>query len=79
MKPHNTTKSTGNYSMPIEKLELPLRLQIVLKNNGVNTLKELASYYPEEILQLKRFGFKSVTIVEKALSRYGLRMGDFIR
>lgn len=75
----NTTQKRGNYGLPVDEMELPTRLKIILKNNGINTLKELAYYLPEELLQLNRFGFKSVSIIEKALDRYGLRMGDFIR
>lgn len=66
----------SNYSLPIDDMDLPIRLKTVLKNNGIYTLKNLATYHAEELLQLKNFGIKSISLVEAVLNKYGLRMGD---
>ncbi len=72
-------KKPNNYSLPIEQMELPVKLQIVLKNNGVTMLKELASYDVEDLLQFKNLGIKSIALIERAIHKYGLRLGDFRR
>lgn len=72
-------KRPNNYSLPIEQMGLPIKLQIVLKNNGITTLKELVSYDVFELLQFKNLGIKSISKIEDAIKKYGLYLGDFRR
>lgn len=69
----------NNYALPIDEMEMPTKLKIILNQNGVNTLKILASYEPEDLLQFRNLGVKSISIIEKLLSKYKLRLGDFNR
>lgn len=69
----------GHYSLPIEEMELPIRLQILLRNNEITTLKQLASFHLEELMQIKGMGIKYISLLEDVVAKYGLRFGDFIR
>lgn len=73
----NTTQKRGNYGLSVDEMELPTRLKIILKNYGVNNLRELAACDEFELLQLRNFGWKSLSIIEKALRRYGLSFSTF--
>lgn len=72
-------KKGGNYSLPVEGMGLPVRLQTVLLNAGITNLKELASYHVEEIMQIKGMGMKYISLLEDVISKYNLRFGDFKR
>ena len=70
-------KKPNHYSLPIEEMGFPIRLQTILKKNGVNTLKDLASCELWDIMQFKNLGNKSISLIETALEKYKLRLGDF--
>src|SRR5882757_5225639 len=70
-------KVRNHYSLPVDDMELPIRLKVVLKKNNVNTLKELAMCDVMDLLQFKNLGTKSISLIETALDKYKLRLGDF--
>lgn len=68
----------GNYSLPVEEMDLPQKLKIILKENNISNLKELAKLEAFELLQFKNLGIKSIVLIEKLLGKYGLNLGDNI-
>jgi DNA-directed RNA polymerase alpha subunit len=78
-KPSKQQSNKGNYSLPVKEMELPLKLKSVLEKNGVSTLKQLASYDAIDLLKLKGIGVGSISLIENAVEKYGLRLGDFLR
>jgi DNA-directed RNA polymerase alpha subunit len=68
-----------HYALPIEQMGFPIRLQTVLKQNDINTLKQLVSYDAFELMHFKNMGIKSISLIELAIEKHGLRLGDFAK
>ncbi len=73
------TRSEGNeraklLEMGIDELELSVRSYNCLKRAGINTIGELISKTPEEMMKVRNLGKKSLDEVEEKLARLGLRL-----
>lgn len=67
--------STANIS--INDVEMTIRVRNCLKLISIETLQDLAAKSPEELLQIKNFGRKSLNELRKVLQNYGLTLsGD---
>lgn len=60
----------------IDELELSVRSENALKNEGVETLRELVTKPEYELLRIPNFGRKSLEEVEAALAEFGLRLNS---
>lgn len=58
----------------IDELELSVRSYNCLKRAGINTIQELISKTPEEMMKVRNLGKKSLDEVEEKLVRLGLRL-----
>ncbi len=60
--------------MGIDELELSVRSYNCLKRAGINTIQELISKSPEEMMKVRNLGKKSLDEVEEKLVRLGLSL-----
>ena len=59
----------------VDELELSVRSQNVLKNEGIKTLGELVRWSEARLLRHPNFGRKSLREVNEELARFNLRLG----
>ncbi len=59
---------------PIEELRLSERAQNCLRRAQINTIGELASQTPKQLLKITNFGEKSLREVKEAMARYDLSL-----
>jgi len=63
---------------PIEKLNLSVRAEKVLKENGIHFVRDLVQKTPQELLKMKNMGRKSVNEIKAVLGQKGLSLGMFL-
>lgn len=63
---------------PVNILNLSVRSYNCLRNKGINTIGELVKIKPEDLLNTKNFGRKSLREITGKLSRYNLELGSEI-
>jgi len=68
----NEKEKLKTLNAPIEELDLSVRAEKVLKENGIYFVKDLIQKDPEELLKMKHMGRKSVKEIQKALEKKGL-------
>ena len=61
-------------SMSIDELELSVRSYNCLKRAGINTVEELCSKTPEEMMKVRNLGKKSLDEVLEKLDELGLKL-----
>ena len=59
----------------LDVLELKVRTASFLKEQGIQTIADLVSKTPEELLKIKNFGEKSLQEVQEKLKQLGLKLG----
>ena len=59
----------------IEDLELSVRAQNCLRNNGINRVIELVNLSEDDLLKIKNFGRKSLNEVKESVKTFGLHFG----
>ncbi len=69
------TELEQKLNMDIEDLNLSVRAYNCLKKRGINTVRELVKLTPEELMEMKNFGKKSLEEVKKVLESLGLSLG----
>lgn len=71
-----TDHVTNPNNVSIDELELSFRIYNCLKKANINTVSDLVSYSPDDLLKIKNFGRKSVEQVILVLQkRFGLQLG----
>lgn len=60
----------------IEELDFSVRSYNCLKKSGVNTLRDLISYSPEEVIKIKNLGKKSLDEIKEKINKYGFTLGE---
>ena len=60
----------------IEELDFSVRSYNCLKKAGINTLKELINYSPEEVIKIKNLGKKSLDEIKEKMDKYGFILGE---
>lgn len=58
--------------MTIEEIDLPTRIINALKNGGVETVGDLITMDPQELVKIKNLGTKSLQIIEEKLKEKGV-------
>lgn len=58
----------------LNELDLSVRSENALKNEGIETLRELVAKHDYELLRISNFGRKSLKEVEEALADFGLSL-----
>jgi DNA-directed RNA polymerase subunit alpha len=58
----------------LKDLEISVRSKNCLENTPIKTLKDLASYSAQELLEIKNFGQKSLVEVRHLLQEYGFKL-----
>lgn len=66
--------SNSAMSMSIDELELSVRSYNCLKRAGINTVEELCSKTPEEMMKVRNLGKKSLDEVLEKLDELGLKL-----
>jgi DNA-directed RNA polymerase subunit alpha len=66
--------SSSAMSMSIDELELSVRSYNCLKRAGINTVEELCSKTPEEMMKVRNLGKKSLDEVLEKLDELGLKL-----
>lgn len=61
-------------TVSLEDLDLPTRVENILKNSGIDTISELTNKKVDELKEIKGLGEKSVEQVEKTLQKYNLSL-----
>ena len=69
------TELEEKLNMDIEDLNLSVRAYNCLKKKGINTVRELVKLTPEELMEMKNFGKKSLEEVKRVLESLGLSLG----
>ena len=70
----NEKEKLKELNTPIEELNLSVRAERALKENGIHFVKDLVRKTPEELLKLKHMGRLSVKEIQKVLSQKGLSL-----
>ncbi len=60
----------------IEELDFSVRSYNCLKKSGVNTLRDLINYSPEEVIKIKNLGKKSLDEIKEKINKYGFTLGE---
>jgi len=60
---------------PIEELNLSVRAERLLKENGIHFVRDLVQKTPQELLKMKNMGRKSVNEIKVVLAQKGLSLG----
>jgi len=64
------------FSKTIEEMDFSVRSYNCLKKSGINTLGDLLKYSPEEIIQIKNLGKKSLSEINEKLNKLGFVLGE---
>jgi len=59
----------------IEELDFSVRSYNCLKKSGINTLRDLINYSPEEVIKIKNLGKKSLNEINEKLNKFGFILG----
>ncbi|HDK27754.1 MAG TPA: DNA-directed RNA polymerase subunit alpha [Candidatus Atribacteria bacterium] len=59
----------------IEELDFSVRSYNCLKKSGINTLRDLINYSPEEVMKIKNLGKKSLNEINEKLNKFGFILG----
>lgn len=62
-------------SLPVDKLELSIRSENILRNAEITTVGQLIQKTPEEMLEMKNMGRKSLNEMRTMLAEMGLSFG----
>lgn len=62
--------------LTVEELDLPTRIANALRKGGYKTVADLISAERAEIVKVKNLGERSVRLVEEALSKKGVNLGN---
>lgn len=60
----------------IEELDFSVRSYNCLKKSNVNTLRDLVSYSPMEVIKIKNLGKKSLDEIKEKIVKYGFVLGE---
>jgi len=60
----------------IEELDFSVRSYNCLKKSGINTLRDLINYSPEEVIKIKNLGKKSLDEIKEKMNKYGFTLGE---
>lgn len=60
----------------IEELDFSVRSYNCLKKSGINTLRDLINYSPEEVIKIKNLGKKSLDEIKEKMNKYGFVLGE---
>jgi len=60
----------------IEELDFSVRSYNCLKKSNVNTLRDLVSYSPMEVIKIKNLGKKSLDEIKEKITKYGFVLGE---
>ncbi|GAB4113891.1 MAG: DNA-directed RNA polymerase subunit alpha [Candidatus Caldatribacteriota bacterium] len=63
-------------SKTIEEMDFSVRSYNCLKKSGINSLGDLLKYSPDEIMQIKNLGKKSLTEINEKLNKLGFILGE---
>ena len=72
-EPIDDNKTTA-LEMSIDELELSVRSYNCLKRAGINTVQELCSKTPDEMMKVRNLGRKSLDEVLEKLKELGLKL-----
>ena len=74
-KPQKKAKKSKSASdIPVDQLELPTRVVNILKDNRIKTAAGLTQRKKETLVETEGLGEKSVEKIDKALSKYDLKL-----
>jgi len=59
----------------IEELDFSVRSYNCLKKSGINTLRDVINYSPEEVIKIKNLGKKSLDEIKEKMNKYGFTLG----
>ena len=62
--------------LTVEELDLPTRIANALRKGGFKTVGDLVGAPKMTIAKVKNLGEKSVSIVDEALQKKGVQLGD---
>ena len=60
----------------IEELDFSVRSYNCLKKSGINTLRDLINYSPEEVIKIKNLGKKSLDEIKEKMNKYAFVLGE---
>jgi len=60
----------------IEELDFSVRSYNCLKKSGINTLRDIINYSPEEVIKIKNLGKKSLDEIKEKMNKYGFTLGE---
>jgi len=60
----------------IEELDFSVRSYNCLKKSGINTLRDVIKYSPEEVIKIKNLGKKSLDEIKEKMNKYGYTLGE---
>lgn len=60
----------------IEELDFSVRSYNCLKKSGINTLRDVSNYSPEEVIKIKNLGKKSLDEIKEKMKKYGFTLGE---
>jgi len=60
----------------IEELDFSVRSYNCLKKSGINTLRDVINYSPEEVIKIKNLGKKSLDEIKEKMKKYGFTLGE---
>ena len=66
---------TNNLDRKIDELELSIRVLTGLKNNGINTVRDLVKLTQGEFIKIPNFGRKSLNEIKEVLCGMSLELG----
>ena len=66
---------TNNLDRKVDELELSIRVMSGLKNNGIDTIRDLVKLTEGEFLRIPNFGRKSLNEIREVLSGMSLELG----
>lgn len=76
LNPQITRSIDAEREVPIEALEVSVRLRNALARLGVRTAGDLESWTPADVLDVRNIGYKSLEELEDALWRRDLFLKD---
>lgn len=71
-----TTVSDDVLKASVEELDLPVRITNALKAIEINTIGELLTVAPGQLMKAKNLGAKSLTLISEKLTERGLSLGE---
>ncbi len=74
-RPRGEGKAEGVLDQGVEELDLGSRIQNMLRNAGIGTVRDLVSQSEDELLKVSGFGKKALTEVREKLEAQGLSLG----